>query len=89
MNDLEIAALVKRLARAHPSGGIVIERVAILAAGADYPAIMDWITAHAGTPETTAPTSRSLGLHGSRINDGNTPAARQPMRYVLPAGTIH
>lgn len=89
MNDLEIAALVKRLARAHPSGGIVIERVAILAAGADYPTILDWITAHAGTPETTAPTNRTLGLHGSRINDGNTPASRQPMRYVLPASTIH
>jgi hypothetical protein len=67
VNDLEITALVKRLARAHASGGIVIERAAILAAGADYPAIMDWITAHAGT----------------------TPASRQPMRFVLPANTIH
>jgi hypothetical protein len=89
VNDLEISTLLKRLARAHPSGGIVIERAAILASGADYPAIMDWITAHAGTPETTAPTGRSLGLHGSRINDGNTPASRQPMRFVLPANTIH
>jgi hypothetical protein len=88
MNDLEITALVKRLARAHRSGGVVIERAAILAAGADYPAIMDWITAHAGTPETTAPTRRSRGLHGSRINDGNTPASRQPMRFVLPADAI-
>jgi hypothetical protein len=89
MNDLEIVALVTRLARAHPSGGFVIERAAILAAGADYPAIMDWITAHAGTPETTAPTGRSLGLHGSRINDGHIPGSRRPMRFVLPAGTIH
>ncbi len=89
MNDLEITALVKRLGRTHRSGGIVIERAAILAAGADYPAIMAWITAHAGTPETTAPTGRSHGLHGSRINDGNTPASRQPMRFVLPASAIH
>jgi hypothetical protein len=89
MNDLEITALVKRLARAHGSGGVVIECAAILAAGADYPAIMDWITAHAGTPETTAPTGRSRGLHGSRINDGNTPASRQPLRFVLPADAIH
>jgi hypothetical protein len=41
VNDLEITTLLKRLARAHPSGGIVIERAAILAAGADYPVIMD------------------------------------------------
>jgi hypothetical protein len=88
MNDLEITTLVKRLARAHPSGGIVIERAAILAAGADYPAIMDWITAHAGTPETTAPTGRSRGLHGSRINGGNVPAPQQPMRFVLPADAL-
>ena len=89
MDDLEITALLKRLARAHPSGGIVVERAAILAAGADYPAIMDWINAHAGTPEATAPTGRSRGLHGSRVNDGSTPASQQPMRFVLPANALH
>ena len=89
MNDLEITALVRRLSRPHLSGGIVIERAAILAAGAEYPAIIDWIASHAGTPETTAPTGRSRGLHGSRINDGNTPASQQPMRFVLPAKTLH
>ena len=88
MNDLEITALVTRLARPHPTGGIVIERAAILAAGADYPAIIDWITAHSGTPETTPP-GRSRGLHGSRITDGNTPAPQQPMRFVLPANTVY
>jgi hypothetical protein len=88
MNDLEITTLVTRLARPHPSGGIVIERAAILAAGADSPAIIDWIIAHSGTPESTAPAARSRGLHGSRINDGNNPASRQPVRFVLPASTL-
>ena len=89
MNDHEITALVTRLARPHPSGGVVIERAALLAAGADYPAIIDWITAHSGTPESTTPPGRSRGLHGSRITDGNTPAAQQPMRFVLPANTVY
>lgn len=88
MNDLEITALVTRLARPHPSGGVVIERAALLAAGADYPAIIDWIATHSGTAETTPP-GRSRGLHGSRITDGSTPAAQQPMRFVLPANTVH
>ena len=88
MNDLEITALVARLSRSHPSGGIVIERAAILAAGADSPAIIDWIIAHSGTPESTTPAVRSGGLHGSRINDGSNPASRQPMRFVLPASTL-
>jgi hypothetical protein len=88
MNDSEITTLVTRLSRPHRSGGVVIERAAILAAGADYPAVMDWILAHSGTPETTVPVARSRGLHGSRINDGNVPASRQPMRFVLPASTL-
>jgi len=41
MDDLEINALVTRLSRPHPSGGVVIERAAILAAGADFPAVMN------------------------------------------------
>ena len=88
MNDLEITALVTRLGRPHPSGGIVIERAAILAAGADSPAIIDWIISHSGTPESTSPKARSGGLHGSRINDGNNPSSRPPVRFVLPASTL-
>jgi hypothetical protein len=88
MNDLEITALVARLGRPHPSGGIVIERAAILAAGADSPAVIDWIIAHSGTPESTTSAARSRGLHGSRIIDGNNAVSRQPMRFVLPAITL-
>ncbi len=47
-----IQALVTRLARPHSSGGEVIERAAILAEGADFAAVMEWITAHNGILET-------------------------------------
>ncbi len=88
MNDLEITTLVSRLGRPHASGGIVIERAAIQAAGADYPAVIDWIMTHSGTPEAAVVSTKSRGLHGSRINDGNDPGARQALRFVLPAGAV-
>lgn len=88
MNDLEINALVRRLSRRHSSGGLVIERATILAEGADFPAVMDWITAHAGKPETTVSATRSEGLHGSRIAGGGATTPRAPSRYVLPAGAL-
>jgi hypothetical protein len=89
MDDPEINTLLARLSRPHPSGGVVIERAAILAAGADFPAVMAWITAHAGTPDTPAPATRSSGLHGSRIKDGDAGPSRPPTRFVLPAGALH
>ena len=89
MDDVEISALLTRLSRPHSSGGVVVERAAILAAGADFPTVMDWITAHSGTPETTSPAARRGGLHGSRIRDGDATPARAPLRFVLPAGALH
>jgi hypothetical protein len=89
MDDLEINALVTRLSRPHPSGGVVIERAAILAAGADFPTVMNWITAHAGAPDTTVSATRGRGLHGARITDGHATASRAPLRFVLPAGALH
>jgi hypothetical protein len=87
VNDLEINALVTRLSRPHSSGGVVIERAAIVAAGTDFPAVMNWITAHAGTPDTTVSATRSRGLHGSRISEAST--SRAPLRFVLPAGALN
>jgi hypothetical protein len=79
--DDEIRATVARLARPHPAGN-VIERAAILAEGQDSPAIVAWIIAHAGQPESAvAPAGH--GLHGARHD-----AARAPLRYVLPAGAL-
>jgi hypothetical protein len=89
MDDVEITELVRRLSRPHASGGVVIERAAILAAGADFSAVMDWIAARHGTPDVTPPAAGGGGLHGSRVSDGHLAAARAPLRYVLPASALH
>jgi hypothetical protein len=88
MDDDAILALVSRLARPHATGGAVIERAAILAEGADFQAVMAWITAHDGQPEATAPAVSKGGLHGSRLNSRDEAQARTPLRFVLPAGTV-
>ena len=47
----------RALGAAHPSGGTVIERVAIVAEGADLAEVVAWIRALAGHPETAAASS--------------------------------
>lgn len=86
MDESEINALVTKLSRPHSSGGVVIERAAILAAGSDFPKVMDWITAHAGKPDTTGSSTRHRGLHGAQLND--RPPAGPPLRFVLPVGAL-
>ena len=88
MDDLQINELVTRLSRPHPSGGVVIERAAILAAGADSPAVIDWIIAHSGTPDTAVRVTQGRGLHGSRMNDDSSSIPANPLRFVLPAGSL-
>jgi hypothetical protein len=87
--DAEIQALVKRLARPHSSGGDVVERAALLAAGGDFPAVMAWIGDHAGVAETMAAEPTRRGLHGPLVGlSGATTEQRTPLRFVLPAGTL-
>ena len=88
MDEHEITELVTRLSRPHSSGGIVIERAAILAAGTNVPAVIEWIESRAGTPDTTAPASRGGGLHGSRFSGSDGAPTRAPLRYILPAGAL-
>src|SRR5688572_21683720 len=88
VDDDAIRSLVTRLARAHPSGGTVIERAAIVAAGADFEAVMTWIVAHGGKPEATVETSTRHGLHSSRLQTGAGYEPRAPSRFVLPAGAL-
>jgi hypothetical protein len=88
MDDDAIRTLVARLARAHPSGGTVIERAAIMAAGADSDAIGTWIAAHGGEPEAAVETAPRHGLHGSRLHNSGGSAPRAPSRFVLPAGAL-
>jgi hypothetical protein len=88
MEDDAIRALLARLARPDASGGDVIERAAILAAGSDFTAIMAWVTSHGGKPETVAAAAPSGGLHGSRVTDGRTEESTTPLRFVLPPGAL-
>jgi hypothetical protein len=87
MDDDAIRTLLMRLARPHASGGEVIERAAILAEGADFAAVMAWITAHAGTADTQVAPTRH-GLHGSRLSGGRGAEPQAPLRFVLPAGAL-
>ena len=88
MDDHAIRSLVTRLARAHPSGGSVVERAAIVAAGADSRAVVTWIVDRGGTPEATVPTSHRRGLHGALLHAGGGSEPRTPSRYILPAGAL-
>ncbi len=87
MDDDAILALVTRLARPHRSGGQVIERAAILAAGPDSPEVIGWILAHAGEAEAAVSTAPKRGLHGARFAEA-AGAPRAPQRFVLPAGVL-
>jgi hypothetical protein len=88
VDDDAIRLLVTRLARAHPSGGTVVERAAIVAEGADFDAVMRWILAHGGKPEAAVETPSRRGLHGSRLHAGGGAEPRAPSRFLLPAGAL-
>jgi hypothetical protein len=88
VDDDAIRSLLTRLARPHPSGGAVIERAAVMAAGADSEALMAWILTHGGKPEAAEETSTRHGLHGSRLHPSGGSQPRVPSRFVLPAGAL-
>ena len=88
MDESAIRVLISRLGRPHASGGVVVERAALLASGADFTAVIAWITAHDGRPETTVNAAARGGLHGARIAGGGEPTRKVPERYVLPAGQL-
>jgi len=83
MDDDEITTLVARLARPHASGGVVIERAAILAAGTDFQAVMDWIVAH-GQPETLVAAPGARSTHGARLHNADATGSPRPLRFILP-----
>jgi alkylation response protein AidB-like acyl-CoA dehydrogenase len=84
--DDAIRAIVSRLARRHASGGVVIERAAILAEGTDCAAVVAWIAAHDGKPEEVVASTAPRGLHSARLSGSMGSAPRAPLRYILPAG---
>jgi hypothetical protein len=84
--DTEIRALVKRLSRPHSSGGVVVERAALLAAGSDLGAVLAWIAEHGGVPEEQAVAPVRSGLHGAP--SGITGGSGNPVRFVFPASAL-
>jgi hypothetical protein len=88
VEDDEIRSLVTRLGRPHRSGGTVVERVAILAEGADFDEVMAWVAAHGGEAEVETRKAPSTGLHGGRMHGGSEEAPRKPARFVLPPGAL-
>lgn len=88
MDDDAIKVLVTRLARAHPSGGTVVERAAIMAEGTGSADVMAWVIAHGGTPEAAVKTAAPRGIHGRQLGAISAPDARKAARFVLPAGAL-
>jgi hypothetical protein len=86
--EAEIRALVERLARPYPGGGLVVERAALLAAGSGFSAATDWIADHGGVAESRAPHVAQRGIHGQRNELTKGAASIAPLRFVLPAGTF-
>jgi hypothetical protein len=84
----EIRALLARLGRPHPSGGIVVERAALMAEGADFDAAMAWILAHGGVPELSAAAAPRRGLYGARTDRSGAAASGPPRRFVLPPSAL-
>ena len=88
MDDDAIRVLLHRLARAHPSGGTVVERAAVLAAGTGSEDVVSWMMAHGAHAEAAVSTRARGGLHGMDRHAGGAPAAAAPSRYILPAGAL-
>jgi hypothetical protein len=86
-DDDEIRTLLARLGRPHRSGGTVVERATLLAAGADFTAIVAWIEAHGGVAEELVPPRTSRGLHSRPTSDVETSEAT-PLRFILPSGAL-
>ncbi|MCW2984532.1 MAG: hypothetical protein JWR63_2102 [Conexibacter sp.] len=92
VTEPDIRALVARLSRPHRSGGVVIERAAIMAEGANSAAILRWIDENSWVPEEELPARTAQGgsgIHGMRREaDRGRPQAQAPRRYVSPPGGV-
>ena len=69
-----IRALVSRLSRPHKSGGVVIERAALLAEGSAATAAIAWIVAHDGVPERPSTRARRTACTGRASPAASAPA---------------
>ena len=88
MDDQEIRALLRRLARPSRTGGYVVEGTAIRAEGSDFDAIEAWILAHGGKAEAPVTKAPSGGLFGDRFTDSDAQRNLGTSRYELPDGAL-
>jgi hypothetical protein len=88
VDDDAIRLLLNRLARAHPSGGTVIERAAIVAEGTGSEEVLTWMIAHGAEPEAPVATPARRGLHGSDLHARGGSGRSVPSRYILPPGVL-
>jgi hypothetical protein len=88
MEDDEIRTILRRLSRPHASGGVVVERAAIMAEGTDTAELLAWIDAQGGEPEAAKPAKAARGLHSARLTSHAGGGATTPQRYVLPKGSL-
>ena len=89
IDDDAIRTLVTRLSRPHRSGGVVVERAALQAEGADLTAVLAWITEQGGRAEDAAPKrGGGGGLHGARGSSSLSGRDPVPLRFILPPGAL-
>jgi hypothetical protein len=88
VDDDAIRLLLKRLARAHPSGGTVVERAAVLAEGTGSDDVLAWMVAHGAEAEASAAVSGRYGLHGADRHATGPNTSSAPARYILPPGAL-
>jgi hypothetical protein len=84
--DERIRGLVARLGRPHASGGMVIERAALMAEGREFHATLAWILANGGKPESNGRATRSRGLYGPASEGSGSEGT--PQRFVLPTAAL-
>ena len=88
MENSEIREMVRRLARPHTNGRVVVEGAAIRAEGSDFDAVEAWVLANGGERQE-APKKRARGgLHGDHFADSNANRNPATARYVLPAASV-
>jgi hypothetical protein len=88
VDDDAIRVLLQRLARKHPSGGTVVERAAVLAAGIGADDVVTWMMAHGAHAEAGVSMKARGGLHGMDRHAGGATETAAPSRYILPAGAL-
>ncbi len=84
-DDDATRALIAGLARPHKSGGRVVERASLLAAGGEFDDAVAWIEAHGGEPEFAPVAARRSGAYRVGVADAGR---GHPQRFILPAGAL-